>query len=59
MNTTEIYEKMGHLFEDFKTEHAKTTKKAHGQARKILGEIKKLVSEYRKASIEEDKKVNG
>jgi hypothetical protein len=44
------------LFEDFKAEHAKTTKAAHGRARKALGEIKKLISEYRKASIEENKK---
>jgi hypothetical protein len=29
---------------------------AHGRARKALGEIKKLVTEYRKASIDEDKK---
>ena len=56
MNTQELLEKMELLFEDFKAEHAKTTKTAHGRARKALGEIKKLVTEYRKASIEEDKK---
>lgn len=56
MNTQELVEKMELLFETFKAEHSKTTKKAHGQARKTLGEIKKLVSEYRKASIEENKK---
>ena len=56
MNTQEIFEKIELLFEEFKTEHAKTTKKAHGNARKTLGEIKKLVSDYRKASIDEDKK---
>ena len=56
MNTQELLEKMELLFEDFKAEHAKTTKAAHGRARKALGEIKKLVAEYRKASIEEDKK---
>ena len=56
MNTQELFEKMELLFEDFKAEHAKTTKAAHGRARKALGKIKKLVTEYRKASIEEDKK---
>jgi hypothetical protein len=55
MNTTELFEKIEVLFEEFKAEHAKTSKAAHGRARKALGEIKKLVTEYRKASIDEDK----
>ena len=56
MNTQELAEKIELLFEEFKTEHTKTSKAAHGRARKALGEIKKLVTEYRKASIDEDKK---
>lgn len=56
MNTTEIFEKIEELYESFKAEHAGTSKAAHGRARKVLGEIKKLVAEYRKASIDEDKK---
>ena len=56
MNTQELAEKMELLFEDFKVEHSKTTKKAHGNAIKILGEIKKILTEYRKTSILEDKK---
>ena len=56
MNTQELAEKMEVLFEEFKAEQAKTSKAAHGRARKVLGEIKKLVAEYRKASIDEDKK---
>jgi hypothetical protein len=56
MNTQELVEKMELLFEEFKAEHAKVSKAAHGRARKALGEIKKLVTEYRKASIDEDKK---
>lgn len=56
MNTQELAEKMEVLFEEFKAEHAKPSKAAHGRARKVLGEIKKLVAEYRKASIDEDKK---
>jgi len=56
MNTQEIFEKIEALYETFKAEHAGKSKAAHGRARKILGEIKKLVAEYRKASIDEDKK---
>ena len=44
------------IYETFKAEHAGTSKAAHGRARKALGGIKKLISEYRKASVAEDKK---
>lgn len=56
MNTQELYDKIDALYEEFKAEHSKTSKAAHGRARKALGEIKKLVTEYRKASVAEDKK---
>jgi hypothetical protein len=56
MNTQEIFEKFEALCETFRAEHAGKSKAAHGRARKALGEIKKLVTEYRKASIDEDKK---
>jgi hypothetical protein len=55
MNTTEIFEKIESLYETFKAEHVGTTKAAHGRARKALGEIKKLITEYKKASVTEDK----
>jgi hypothetical protein len=55
MNTTEIFEKIEALYETFKAEHAGKSKAAHGRARKVLGEIKKLVTEYRQASVAEDK----
>ena len=55
MNTQELKEQLDALYETFSTEQEKTTKKAHGNARKALGEIKKLITEYRKASIAEDK----
>ena len=55
METQQLYAKMEVLWERFQEEHSKTTKKAHGIARKSLGEIKKLIQEYRKASIAEDK----
>jgi hypothetical protein len=56
MESNEIYKKMADLWVEFSTEHAKSSKAAHGRARKALGDMKKLVTEYRKASIAEDKK---
>jgi len=56
MNTQELFEQSEGLYETFKTEHAGTTKAAHGRARKSLGGIKKLITDYRKASVAEDKK---
>jgi len=55
MNTQELFEQIDHLYEMFKLEHEGKSKAAHGRARKALGEIKKLVTEYRKASVAEDK----
>ena len=55
MNTQELFERLDVLFETFKVEHAGKSKAAHGRARKALGEIKKLITEYRKASVAEDK----
>jgi hypothetical protein len=56
MNTQELKEKLDALYETFSTEHEGKSKAAHGRARKALSEIKNLISEYRKASISEDKK---
>ena len=56
MESNEIYKKMAELWVEFSTEHATSSKAAHGRARKALGDMKKLVTEYRKASIAEDKK---
>lgn len=55
MTSQEIYEQIESLFESFNHEHSGTSKAAHGRARKALGEIKKLVTDYRKASVTEDK----
>jgi hypothetical protein len=56
MNTTqEVYEKIVSLYENFTIEHVKTTKVAHKNARKSLSELKKLISEYNKLSVAEDK----
>ena len=46
-------------FNDFKENHStfseKGNKAAGGRARKAIGEIKKLVTDYRKASVSESK----
>jgi hypothetical protein len=55
MTTVELKEQLDGIYEKFTTEHQGKLKAAHGRARKALGEVKKLVSEYRKASIAEDK----
>ena len=54
--TQEIFEKINLFYEVFKTEHAGTSKAAHGRARKILGSINKLITAYKKASVAGDKK---
>ena len=56
MNTQELFEQIDALYKTFKDEHSKSSKAAHGRARKALGDIKKLVTEYRKASVAGDKK---
>jgi len=56
MSKQEIFTEMKKLWETFETEHEKTTNAAAGRARKAIGEIKKLVTAYRSASVEEGKK---
>jgi hypothetical protein len=55
MNSQELFEQMQGLWEEFTTEHSKASKAAHNRARKAAGNLKKLVTEYRKASVAEDK----
>ena len=54
-NSNEIFEAIKELYTEFETEHNGTTKASKGRARKAIGEIKKLVTEYRKVSVEENK----
>ena len=58
-NTNELYEQIEELFEDFQHNHKtfseKGNKAAGGRARKAIGEIKKLVTGYRQASVYESK----
>jgi hypothetical protein len=55
MTTQELFEQMQGLWNEFSAEHSKASKAAHGRARKTVGDLKKLVTEYRKASVAEDK----
>jgi len=60
MSSHDLYIQIKEAFESFEANHAdfthKGNKAAGGRARKNLGEIKKLVSMYRKESVEESKK---
>ena len=58
-NSNELYEQIEAAFEDFQENHKKFvnkgTKAAGGRARKAIGEIKKMVTAYRQASVSESK----
>ena len=56
MGIQELFEQLEVLFDTFRIEHSGKSKVAHGRARKALGGIKKLISEYRKSSVAEDKR---
>ena len=49
-NTNELYETLNNLWEDFQENHRaftdKGNKAAGGRARKAIGEVKKLVTDY-------------
>jgi len=55
-----LFETLNSLWEDFQENHRKFEEKgnkaAAQRARKNLGEVKKLVTDYRKASVEQCKK---
>ena len=55
----ELYSQLNDLFTEFETNHqtnVNTGNKAAGtRARKAIGEVKKLVTEYRKTSVDENK----
>lgn len=55
MNKQELFESMLSLWNEFEAQHNGTTKKSQQQARKAVGELKKLVTDYRKASVAEGK----
>jgi hypothetical protein len=51
----ELYEQITTLFNQFTEGHNSKFKKGAGDARKALGAIKKLITPYNKASVEEAK----
>jgi hypothetical protein len=55
--TEDIYMDLESLWQEFAENHDKSfnNKAAARRARKALGDLKKLVTSYRKASVEEDK----
>ena len=60
MTSKELFTKMETYWNDFNENHSKFTEKgnkaAATRARKAVGELKKLVTEYRKASVTESKR---
>lgn len=54
----ELYEQMKDLWTKFEAEHSKTTKVSQKNARTLIGDLKKLVTDYRTASVEETKNSN-
>lgn len=59
MSSAELFAQMKEQWDAFEADHNKFVEKgnkaAGGRARKAIGEIKKLVTEYRKASVAESK----
>ena len=59
MESDKLYESMKELWQTFEENHTsfkeKGNKAAGGRARKAIGEIKKLVTGYRQASVSESK----
>ena len=59
MSCKNVYTEIKKLWEDFEANHEsfdeKGNKAAGARARKAIGGIKKLVTDYRKASVEDSK----
>ena len=59
MNSEELFQSIKNHFESFEENHlvfaSKGNKAAGQRARKSIGEIKKLVTDYRKQSVAESK----
>jgi hypothetical protein len=55
MTSQELFEQMSGLWTQFEKEHTSGTKASAGRARKAIGELKKLVTDYRAASVSESK----
>ena len=55
MSKQELFDEMSNLWNEFEAQHNGTTKKSQQEARKAIGALKKLVTDYRKASVAESK----
>lgn len=55
MNKQELFEAIAAQFEVLQENNGGTTKASQARARKAAGEIKKLITPYKKASVEETK----
>jgi hypothetical protein len=55
MSKQTLFEQMEGFWVEFTEQHNGTTKASQQRARKAIGELKKLVTDYRKASVEETK----
>ena len=55
MSKQELFEQIVDQFEILNEENGKTTKASQAGARKAAGEIKKLITPYKKASVAESK----
>ena len=59
MESDKLFENMKELWQTFEENHItfkeKGNKSAGGRARKAIGDIKKLVTEYRRESVSESK----
>ena len=51
----ELFEQIVSHFEEFEANHSGTTKVSQRRARAAIGSVKKLVTDYRKASVSEEK----
>ena len=51
----EIFQTLKGLWNKFEEEHNKTTKVSQKNARTLIGDLKKVVTDYRQASVEETK----
>ena len=54
----QLFQTMKQLWEQFEVEHNKTTKVSQKNARTLIGDLKKIVTDYRQASVEDTKNSN-
>ena len=55
MTKAELFDTMKTLWNQFEISHNGATKKSQAEARKVINDLKKVITDYRKASVEEGK----